>query len=79
MVVSGLPLLNNNRHVSEIASLALHLLDRVRKLEISHRPGELLQIRIGIHSGHCAAGVVGVKVIFLKCYSIYNIYYIYFN
>lgn len=60
--MSGLPIRNDNVHVSEIASMALHILDKVAKLEIKHRPGELLKIRIGIHSGQCVAGVVGLKV-----------------
>jgi guanylate cyclase, other len=54
MVVSGLPIRNGYRHAGEIASLALHLVKCVSKLEIRHRPGELL--RIGIHSGQCVAG-----------------------
>lgn len=66
MVVSGLPIRNGNVHVSEIASMALHILEKVAKLEIKHRPGELLKIRIGIHSGQCVAGVVGLKVNFCK-------------
>lgn len=62
MVVSGLPIRNGMRHVGEIASLSLHIRDKVSKLEVKHRPGNLLQIRIGIHSGQCVAGVVGLKV-----------------
>ena len=62
MVVSGLPIRNGNKHAGEIASLALHLLEQVSKLDIRHRPGESMQFRIGIHSGQCAAGVVGKKV-----------------
>lgn len=62
MVVSGLPIRNGDRHAGEIASLALHLLNKISKLEIRHRPGELIQIRIGIHSGQCVAGVVGQKM-----------------
>lgn len=62
MVVSGLPLRNGKRHVGEIASLALHLLQNVGNLKIRHKPTETLQIRIGVHSGPCAAGVVGLKV-----------------
>lgn len=51
MVVSGLPIKNGDRHAGEIASMALHLLSNIRKFEIKHRPGEMLQLRIGIHSG----------------------------
>ncbi|XP_052898800.1 LOW QUALITY PROTEIN: guanylate cyclase 32E [Anopheles moucheti] len=62
MVVSGLPLRNGDRHAGEIASMALHLLNSISNLEIRHRPGEFIQIRIGIHSGQCVAGVVGLKM-----------------
>lgn len=62
MVVSGLPIRNDDRHAKEIAKMAIHILKSVSKLEIKHRPGELLRIRIGIHSGQCVAGVVGVKM-----------------
>ncbi|KAF5270552.1 hypothetical protein FQR65_LT05450 [Abscondita terminalis] len=62
MVVSGLPIRNGNRHAGEIASMALHLLSKIKKFEIKHRAGELLQLRIGIHSGKCVAGVVGHKM-----------------
>ena len=62
MVASGLPLRNDKRHVGEIASLALHLLKSVTNLKIRHKPTETLQLRIGVHSGPCAAGVVGLKV-----------------
>ena len=51
MVVSGLPIRNGDRHAGEIASMALHLLSKIKKFEIKHRSGELLQLRIGIHSG----------------------------
>ncbi|XP_058819180.1 guanylate cyclase 32E [Topomyia yanbarensis] len=62
MVVSGLPIRNGDHHAGEIASLALHLLKSISNLEIRHRPGEYIQIRIGIHSGQCVAGVVGLKM-----------------
>lgn len=56
MVVSGLPIRNENRHAGEIASMALHLLSKIKKFEIKHRSGELLQLRIGIHSGESWTG-----------------------
>ncbi|KAL1498196.1 hypothetical protein ABEB36_009033 [Hypothenemus hampei] len=62
MVVSGLPIRNGNRHAGEIASMALHLLRRIQKFEIKYRPGETFKLRIGIHSGHVVAGVVGLKM-----------------
>lgn len=65
MVVSGLPVLNGMCHVGEIASMALHILHSVSMLEVKHQPGNLFQIRIGIHSGQCVAGVVGLKVTIL--------------
>ncbi|XP_075726220.1 guanylate cyclase 32E-like [Rhipicephalus microplus] len=62
MVVSGLPLRNGLRHAAQIASMALHLLAAIRCFEIHHRRGERLQLRIGIHSGPCVAGVVGLRM-----------------
>ncbi|XP_074600501.1 guanylate cyclase 32E-like [Brevipalpus obovatus] len=62
MVVSGLPIRNGDRHAGEIASLALHLLSAIQNFEIPHKPGERLKLRIGIHTGPCVAGVVGLKM-----------------
>ncbi|XP_054260292.1 guanylate cyclase 32E-like [Macrosteles quadrilineatus] len=62
MVVSGLPIRNGDRHAGEIASMALHMLSKIQRFEIRHKPGEPLRLRIGIHSGHCVAGVVGLKM-----------------
>ena len=57
MVVSGLPKTNEGRHIAEICSLALNLLDEVSRFTIRHRPDEMLKLRIGIHTGPCAAGL----------------------
>lgn len=54
MVVSGLPVRNGDRHAGEIASMALHMLNKMQRFAIRHRPGEPLQLRIGIHSGKTA-------------------------
>ncbi|XP_026742826.1 receptor-type guanylate cyclase Gyc76C-like isoform X2 [Trichoplusia ni] len=62
MVVSGLPIRNNDRHVGEIASMALELLNAVKSHKISHRPNETLKLRIGIHTGAVVAGVVGLTM-----------------
>jgi len=56
MVVSGLPKPNEGRHIVEICSMALGLLDQVSHFTIRHRPDDTLKLRIGIHTGPCAAG-----------------------
>ncbi|XP_075676037.1 uncharacterized protein LOC113796496 [Dermatophagoides pteronyssinus] len=62
MVVSGLPMRNGDRHAAEIARMSLALLDAVKSFTIRHKPDEQLKLRIGIHTGPCAAGVVGHKM-----------------
>lgn len=62
MVVSGLPNRNGTMHALEIARMALALLSVVYKFSIKHRPNEQLKLRIGLHSGPCVAGVVGLKM-----------------
>ena len=55
MVASGLPIRNGNNHAGEVASMSLHLLQAMKHFRVRHRPNETLQLRIGIHSGWCAA------------------------
>ncbi|XP_065560337.1 receptor-type guanylate cyclase gcy-27-like isoform X9 [Artemia franciscana] len=62
MVVSGLPHRNGIRHAGEIATLSIDLVQSLKKFKIPHMPGEQLQIRIGLNSGSCVAGVVGTKM-----------------
>ncbi|XP_033611163.1 Ca(2+)/calmodulin-responsive adenylate cyclase isoform X3 [Cryptotermes secundus] len=62
MVVSGLPQRNDNRHSGEIATMSLDLLHGVHHFVIPHQPAEKLQIRIGINTGPCVAGVVGTTM-----------------
>uniref|UniRef100_A0A8C5QKL8 guanylate cyclase n=1 Tax=Leptobrachium leishanense TaxID=445787 RepID=A0A8C5QKL8_9ANUR len=62
MVVSGLPERNNDRHADEIAKMALDLVAGVRQVIVPHMPSERLQLRAGIHTGPCVAGVVGYKM-----------------
>uniref|UniRef100_A0A672GWR3 Guanylate cyclase n=1 Tax=Salarias fasciatus TaxID=181472 RepID=A0A672GWR3_SALFA len=62
MVASGLPKRNGNRHAVDIAHMALDILSFMATFELQHLPGIPLWIRIGVHSGPCAAGVVGNKM-----------------
>ena len=49
MVVSGMPGRIGDRHVSEIASMALDLLAGSVVFQIPHRPNSRLNIRMGLH------------------------------
>ncbi|XP_063929420.1 atrial natriuretic peptide receptor 1 isoform X2 [Zophobas morio] len=62
MVVSGLPVRNGNNHAREIARMSLALLEAVKTFKIKHKPHTCLKLRIGIHTGPCVAGVVGLKM-----------------
>ena len=62
MCVSGVPMRNDDRHAAEIANMALDLLHETVAFKIKHRPGTRLQLRIGLHTGPCAAGVVGLTM-----------------
>ncbi|XP_039766609.1 heat-stable enterotoxin receptor [Ornithorhynchus anatinus] len=62
MVASGLPKRNGHRHAVDIAKMALDILSFMGSFELRHLPGLPVWIRIGVHSGPCAAGVVGIKM-----------------
>ncbi|KAI4876495.1 hypothetical protein NFI96_010589 [Prochilodus magdalenae] len=62
MVASGLPRRNGNRHAMDISHMALDILSFMGTFELRHLPGLPVWIRIGVHSGPCAAGVVGLKM-----------------
>ncbi|XP_071476883.1 uncharacterized protein [Diadema antillarum] len=62
MVVSGVPVRNGNKHAAEIASLALDMIQGVHTFRIPHLSEERILLRIGAHTGPCAAGVVGSKM-----------------
>ncbi|XP_077501085.1 atrial natriuretic peptide receptor 1-like [Amblyomma americanum] len=61
MVVSGLPVRNGKEHAREIGRMTLSLLTAIAGFRIRHQPNSKLRLRIGVHSGPCAAGVVGLK------------------
>lgn len=62
MVASGIPKRNGKKHSGEIANMALDLLSAVTNFRIRHMTGAKLQLRIGLHTGPCAAGVVGLTM-----------------
>ncbi|XP_063058276.1 retinal guanylyl cyclase 2-like [Engraulis encrasicolus] len=62
MVASGLPVPNGNRHASEIAHMALYILSAVGTFKMRHMPEVPVRIRIGLHTGPCVAGVVGLTM-----------------
>ncbi|KAI8490315.1 hypothetical protein Bbelb_320530 [Branchiostoma belcheri] len=63
MVASGLPKRNGDRHAAEICNMALHIqLAMSQKFVIKHMPGTPLLLRVGVHTGPVAAGVVGTTM-----------------
>ncbi|XP_058481237.1 retinal guanylyl cyclase 2 isoform X2 [Solea solea] len=62
MVASGVPVPNDNRHAAEIANMALDILSAVGTFKMRHMPDVPVRIRIGLHTGPCVAGVVGLKM-----------------
>ncbi|XP_005927321.1 retinal guanylyl cyclase 2 isoform X1 [Haplochromis burtoni] len=62
MVASGLPKKNGNKHAAEIANMSLNILSSVGTFHMRHMPDVPVRIRIGIHSGPCVAGVVGLTM-----------------
>ncbi|OQV13654.1 Atrial natriuretic peptide receptor 1 [Hypsibius exemplaris] len=62
MVSSGLPVRNGNKHASEISLMSLTLVKGIVDLKVPNRPIQLLEVRIGINSGPCVAGIVGMKM-----------------
>ena len=77
MAVSGLPVSNGPLHAREVTSkqislsprvfctqiarMALRMLEEIHNFKIPHRPNLPLQLRMGAHSGPVCAGVVGVN------------------
>ncbi|XP_042237492.1 uncharacterized protein LOC121876461 isoform X2 [Homarus americanus] len=61
MVVGGVPTKIDD-HASQIATMALDLLHLSGKFRIRHLHNIPLMLRIGIHTGPCCAGVVGMTM-----------------
>ncbi|PAV61210.1 hypothetical protein WR25_06844 [Diploscapter pachys] len=62
LVVSGLPARNGFNHIQVIVNMSLDFMDYVSKFRISHLPNDRVELRIGINSGPCVAGVVGLSM-----------------
>ncbi|XP_061196706.1 guanylate cyclase 32E-like [Saccostrea echinata] len=63
MVASGVPNRNGEKHAEEIATMAIDLLAAIKQVFIPKTVGkDHIRIRIGIHTGPCVAGVVGIKM-----------------
>uniref|UniRef100_A0A0K0EG58 Guanylate cyclase n=1 Tax=Strongyloides stercoralis TaxID=6248 RepID=A0A0K0EG58_STRER len=60
MVVSGLPEENGKRHLAHLSNIALDIILFLNEYVIPHRKNQELQVRLGIHCGPTAAGVVGL-------------------
>uniref|UniRef100_A0A8D0L6K2 Guanylate cyclase n=1 Tax=Sphenodon punctatus TaxID=8508 RepID=A0A8D0L6K2_SPHPU len=62
MVASGLPKRNGHKHAAEITNMSLDILSSVGTFKMRHMPELPIRIRIGLHSGPCVAGVVGLMM-----------------
>ncbi|MFH4979757.1 hypothetical protein AB6A40_006466 [Gnathostoma spinigerum] len=61
MVVSGLPEENGLKHLYQIGTISLEIMQFVKNFQIPHKKDKKLKIRLGFHSGPVAAGVVGLN------------------
>ncbi|XP_033730688.1 atrial natriuretic peptide receptor 2-like, partial [Pecten maximus] len=62
MVVGGLSRKGGNSHSAQIADMSLTILSAVMTFRQRHRPNDETRVRIGLHSGMCCAGVVGLTM-----------------
>ncbi|KIH58287.1 adenylate/guanylate cyclase catalytic domain protein, partial [Ancylostoma duodenale] len=62
LCVSGLPTRNGFTHIKEISELSLSFMEFVDKFRITSLPRERVQLRIGVNTGPCVAGVVGLSM-----------------
>lgn len=51
-----------NKHAAEIATMALDLVQSLQHFHIPHWPHETLEVRVGLNTGPCVAGVVGTTM-----------------
>ncbi|VDK58955.1 unnamed protein product [Gongylonema pulchrum] len=42
--------------------MSIQLVSKIKNFKVAHLPDVKVQVRIGMHTGQCAAGVVGVTM-----------------
>ncbi|PIC43513.1 hypothetical protein B9Z55_004223 [Caenorhabditis nigoni] len=62
LCVSGLPTRNGYAHIKQIVDMSLKFMDYCKNFKIPHLPREKVELRIGVNSGPCVAGVVGLSM-----------------
>lgn len=62
LCVSGLPHRNGQEHSREIANMSLSFTKAVVDFRMPHLSQERIQLRVGLHTGSCVAGVVGLTM-----------------
>ncbi|VDO96536.1 unnamed protein product [Heligmosomoides polygyrus] len=62
LCVSGLPVRNGFNHIREIVEMSFCFMEYVKSFRIPSLPRESVELRIGINSGPCVAGVVGLSM-----------------
>ncbi|CAB3411097.1 unnamed protein product [Caenorhabditis bovis] len=62
LCVSGLPIRNGFAHIKQIVEMSLAFMNYVSTFKIAHLPREKVELRIGLNSGPCVAGVVGLSM-----------------
>uniref|UniRef100_A0A0K0EE46 Guanylate cyclase n=1 Tax=Strongyloides stercoralis TaxID=6248 RepID=A0A0K0EE46_STRER len=61
LVVSGIPEENGTRHLANISDVALSMMEYLQTYRVPHKKNISIKIRLGLHTGPVAAGVVGVN------------------
>uniref|UniRef100_A0A7E5A0S1 guanylate cyclase n=1 Tax=Panagrellus redivivus TaxID=6233 RepID=A0A7E5A0S1_PANRE len=62
LCASGVPIRNGNQHARDLAEMSFGFLRAIKVFRIPHLPNERVNIRCGIHTGPCVAGVVGLTM-----------------
>uniref|UniRef100_A0A0N5AUR7 Guanylate cyclase n=1 Tax=Syphacia muris TaxID=451379 RepID=A0A0N5AUR7_9BILA len=62
LCASGVPRRNEHNHGREIACMALAVVAQIKEFKVAHLNDEVVNVRIGIHTGPVTAGVVGLTM-----------------